>query len=485
MFNRLLVCFPDWLVKSTDRLQASFVCCIAMFMVLDSPLSAQPILIEPEVLVLKGAPGDTVTGLITIKNNKAANPNDPTYNRLSMTITGDDAFYDWESWQSYFQTKRDEAEQAGELFEYNQRLSKWDPADILSNVAGAPSSLSLDPGESITMLVMMGPFPILEEAGPQQFQYTPNFYPEDYSVYGSNYIRLEITHPEPIDITDPGLAQVLDIELNKFFSAPKNSALPASFSTGDPIRPYHISYLETVSVAGFDGPLVTQIDALKHAENLTSLNLFNQDITSLEALRNLKGLTALYLDGNQISDIGPLANLDQLEQLYIRNNWIDFSPGSPASNIIDQLRANGTNVVHLDQRPGMRTINSWFSEVNLPGGTSSAEAKTGPLQLPNVLSFAMGVDPLAPSAEELPSAGRSSSSASEADFTYRYKRDLKAIGIRTAIEATSDLKTWTEVIPDSIRVISDDGNGVQLVEASFSDPTVQQLFFRLKVLTNN
>lgn len=485
MLDRFPVRLTQWRVKSADTILALFTCCIAALMGLGSPLSAQPILIEPEVLVLKGAPGDTVTGLITIKNNKAANPNDPAYNRLSMTITGDDAFYDWDSWQSYFKTKRDEAEQAGELFEYNQRLSKWDPADILSNVAGAPSSLSLDPGESITMLVMMGPFPMLEEAGQQQYQYTPNFYPEDYSVYGSNYIRLEITHPEPIDVTDAGLAQLLDIELNKFFSAPKNSALPASFSSGDPIRPYHISYLETVSVAGFDGPLVTQIDALKYAENLTSLNLSNHDITSIEVLRNLKSLTALYLDGNQISDIGPLANLDQLGQLYIRNNWIDFSPGSTASNIIDQLRANGTNVVHLDQRPGMRTISSWFSEVNLPGESSSVEAKTGPLQLPNVLSFAMGVDPLSPSVEELPSAGRSSTGTSEAAFTYRYKRDLKAIGIRTAIEASGDLKTWTEVIPDAIRVISDDGNGVQVVEASFSDPTLEQLFFRLKVLPDN
>lgn len=445
---------------------------------------AQSIVVEPETLVLKGAPGGTLTGLITIRNNKPAQVGNPDFNKLLLTFNFDDV-YDWEDWQRYFTSKRNEYAQAGELYDYNQRLPVWDPADIRDNVKRAPYNPTLRAGESLTMLVMVGPYPDLDEAGVQEYNYVPSFSPEDYSVIlNKTPIRVEITHPAPLTFKDASFAALLNQELASFYASTSNAGLPVTFSAGEPIRPYHLYYLQALYNFAYDGPDIQQIDGLEHAVNLTILSLPNENISSIEPLRNLKRLENIYLFNNQISDLSPLAANPNIKVLNIRDNWIDTTVGSRARTLLDALRERQASVTESPQRAGMRALNNWSAQIGLPEDKLEPEATNGPLQLPNVLAFAMGIDPLAPVVAELPNAGRTEN-ATETGFVFRYKRDLKVLGLRTAIEATADLHTWTEVIPDRLEVISDNGNGVQVVEAIFNDPDMDKLFFRLKVLSNN
>lgn len=448
-------------------------------------ISAPAIVIEPEVLVLKGAPGDTVTGLITIKNNKPALPGDPDYNKLLLTIIGD-VFFDWTDWQRYFNAKRRDAAQAEELYEYNQSLSTWSVSDIQSNVAAATYNPVLRAGESITMLVMIGPYPDLEQAGIRQYNYELAFSPEEdyFAILNKVPMRVEITHPGPVAFKDATLEALLDRELTAFFSSSGNASLPVSFSAGEPIRPYHLAYLTELFDFSTTEPAIQRLDGLEHAINLRFLSLPNKNISSIEPLRGLRELEDVGLQGNQISDISPLASLLNPQIINVRNNWIDTTAGSPAATLINQFLAAGATVYDSPQRAGMRAISTWSEQVGLPEDKLEPEATNGPLQLPNALAFAMGIDPFNPTPAELPNAGRNPDPAEPA-FVFRYKRDLKVLGLRTVIEATADLQTWTEMIPDSLNVVTDDGNGVQIVEASFNTPGTEKLFFRLRVQTNN
>jgi hypothetical protein len=447
-------------------------------------IGAQSIIVEPETLVLKGAPGETVTGLVTIRNNKTADPQDSEFNKLSITFVGNNILYDWDAWQSYFAGQRELAVLDESLEAYNDSLRTWNPVDNKS----LDESQTILAGESLTVLVVIADYPDLDGAGLIIQDYGPSFNPVDISVYfDERPIRVDLQHPEPIQIPDPQLAAVLDDELRDYFASSRNADAPASFASGDPIRPYHLTYLTTLSAPSLTTtPLeqkIQQLDGLEHAINLTSLNLQNQNVSSIDDLRGLKALELLNLKNNQVHNIDALQGLYNLTSVTLDGNWIDTSGGSPASQVIDSLRARQVTVVDAPQR-AMKNINSWYTELNIPAESIAPESTVGPLQLPNVLAFSMGVDPLNPSTQELPSAGRDLSQA-EPVTVFRYKRDLKAMGVRTTIEATADLKTWTDAIPDSIKVISDDGNGVQIVEAQFFTQGDEKLFFRLKVLSNN
>lgn len=445
---------------------------------------AQSIVIEPATLVLEGVPGGTLTGLITIRNNKPAQVGNPDFNKLLLTFNFDDV-YDWEDWQRYFTAKRNDAVQAGELYDYNQSLPFWNPADIRENVKRATYNPTLRAGESLTMLVMVGPFPDLDEAGVQEYNYVPSFSPEDYSIIlNKTPIRVEISHPAPLSFKDAGFAALLNQELASFYASSSNADLPFSFSSGEPIRPYHLFYLEGLYNFNYAGPDIQQLDGLEHAVNLTILSLPNENISSIEPLRGLKRLERVFLFNNQISDISPLEGLVDVQFLNVSGNWIDTTAGSPGRTQLDAMRARQVNVTDTPQRAGMRGISNWASQIGLPEDKLEPESINGPLQLPNVLAFAMGLDPLNPDSAELPSAGRAEDAATTG-FVFRYKRDLKVLGVRTAIEATADLQTWTIVVPDRLEVVSDNGNGVQVVEAIFNDPDMDKRFFRLKVLSNN
>ncbi len=70
-------------------------------------------------------------------------------------------------------------------------------------------------------------------------------------------------------------------------------------------------------------------------------------VSTLEGLPYFKKLRQLDLSSNAIEDISPLLDFPALELVDISQNPLNLTPGSPASQIVEQLRANG--VVVLDR----------------------------------------------------------------------------------------------------------------------------------------
>ena len=72
---------------------------------------------------------------------------------------------------------------------------------------------------------------------------------------------------------------------------------------------------------------IISLTGLKHAVNLTTLYLWNNEISDFSPLADLKSLEQLSLWDSKISDISPLADLKSLERLYLSGNEIsDLSP---------------------------------------------------------------------------------------------------------------------------------------------------------------
>jgi len=95
---------------------------------------------------------------------------------------------------------------------------------------------------------------------------------------------------------------------------------------------------------------ITDITILKDLTNLTQLYLSNNQITDITPLKDLKNLTQLHLSSNQITDITPLKDLTSLTTLYLSYNQItDITPLKDLKNLTELVLFNNqiTNITPL------------------------------------------------------------------------------------------------------------------------------------------
>ena len=101
---------------------------------------------------------------------------------------------------------------------------------------------------------------------------------------------------------------------------------------------------------------ISDLSGLEHATNLTTLNLYGNQLTNISPLSRLEGLLSLDLGKNTITDIEPLKALTALTTLYLdRNPIIDFRPLSSLTNL---------GVLHLS-RTGIRDLSALGSLTQL------------------------------------------------------------------------------------------------------------------------
>jgi internalin A len=89
---------------------------------------------------------------------------------------------------------------------------------------------------------------------------------------------------------------------------------------------------------------VSDISALTNLNQLRFLSLSQNQISDLRPLAGLTNLQDLYLRRNEIADISTLTNLQELRNVDVSLNFLDLSPGSSASGVIQSLQLR-TNVV--------------------------------------------------------------------------------------------------------------------------------------------
>ena len=103
---------------------------------------------------------------------------------------------------------------------------------------------------------------------------------------------------------------------------------------------------------------VVDISSLSGLTQLTTLSLFNNEVVDIRTLSNLTQLTTLHLGFNDIVEISPLAGLTQLTQLILDNhnhNIVDISPLSDLTELTF-LSLNWNEVVDISPLSGLTEL---------------------------------------------------------------------------------------------------------------------------------
>lgn len=161
-----------------------------------------------------------------------------------------------------------------------------------------------------------------------------------------------------------------------------------------------------MAVIDFQGNQITTITALAGQTNLPDLNLSDNQISDLTPLHNLTSLANVELNDNLIGDVTPLHGLTNLitldlsdnhisdisplhgvplQEAWVQHNWLDMTPGSPASQTIGWWLGQGASVTYLPQDVGViaGSVAAAGSgplggvSVSLSGGPSTTSAMNG------------------------------------------------------------------------------------------------------------
>ena len=122
---------------------------------------------------------------------------------------------------------------------------------------------------------------------------------------------------QTVNIPDSNLRAAIAAELGK--------------ASGDPITTSDMAALRSLTARESN---ISDLTGLKHAINLTSLDLGYNSISDITSLSGLTNLRSLYLLGNSISNITSLSGLINLTVLYLGYNLIsDISTVSGLTNL--------------------------------------------------------------------------------------------------------------------------------------------------------
>ena len=103
----------------------------------------------------------------------------------------------------------------------------------------------------------------------------------------------------------------------------------------------HATNLTTLNLYGNQ---LTDLSPLSGLESLISLDLGKNTITNIEALKALTALTTLYLDRNQLTDFGPLSSLTEMSILHLSRTGISDLSALGSLTTLTQLYLTGNEI---------------------------------------------------------------------------------------------------------------------------------------------
>jgi hypothetical protein len=127
--------------------------------------------------------------------------------------------------------------------------------------------------------------------------------------------------------------------------------------------------------------------------------------------------------------------------------------------------------------PGSESLAQWAARLNLPLEGRAAGDRHGPLQIPNLLAYALGLDPRTAIGGDLP---RVISGGAFDQVIFVYQVSLSAAEVAVQIETSEDLAVWESAQPLEDALI-EEYNGIQFRAAAFGLEGVDRLFLRLAV----
>jgi len=127
--------------------------------------------------------------------------------------------------------------------------------------------------------------------------------------------------------------------------------------------------------------------------------------------------------------------------------------------------------------PGLG-FEDWPLLATLPADKRGPLDRNGPLQIQNLLAYAMGLDSLAATAEDLPQVTGIDPAHDHA--TFRYRRAKNAAGVTLSPMTSTDLGGWQAPAIQQTTIIEDGGDW-EVVEIRVTVPPAGKLFFQLQV----
>jgi parallel beta-helix repeat protein len=131
----------------------------------------------------------------------------------------------------------------------------------------------------------------------------------------------------------------------------------------------------------------------------------------------------------------------------------------------------------------------WQQSFTWSASTSLLDADPNQNGLPNLLEYALDLNPLSQTPPTLPSVGWNTSTPDGPWLTFTYRHNLKADDLTYDILSSEDLKTWSVLNVDEVSTFSEtvdanpdgDGSCELLRIRTLTDPSLNKLFLRLRV----
>lgn len=119
----------------------------------------------------------------------------------------------------------------------------------------------------------------------------------------------------------------------------------------------------------------------------------------------------------------------------------------------------------------------WAALANLPGNMRGPFDTNGPLNLPNLLAYAMGLDPLVATNADLPMIGSHNTEEGTVSFHYRRATDTPGTSLKPVV--STDLIEWQVADTDNLTILESQ-SGWELVKLVLAVPSSDQFFLRLE-----
>jgi hypothetical protein len=157
---------------------------------------------------------------------------------------------------------------------------------------------------------------------------------------------------------------------------------------------------------------------------------------------------------------------------HLFTGWSGALAGTqnPATVVI-----NGNTSVSATFSP-LASFSQWPVLASLPADRRGPSDRNGPLELPNLLAFAMGVDPLTATPDDLPATTALDPATGRAGFKYR--RSKTATGVALTPMTSTSLTGWDTATITQTTVLQDGGEW-EVVEIQVPAPPEGEIFFRL------
>jgi parallel beta-helix repeat protein len=178
-------------------------------------------------------------------------------------------------------------------------------------------------------------------------------------------------------------------------------------------------------------------------------------------------------------------------QAYGSENY--FTRSSLTSNVKDY--SDITSAVFFNSPFSTATFTpslayfDWQQSFTWSASTSLADADPNQNGVPNLLEYALDLNPLSLTPPTPPAVGWDTNTSDGPWLTFTYRHNLKAQDLTYEILSSDDLQTWSVLNVDEIRTFSDiidanpdgDGSSELLRIRTLADPSFTKLFLRLRV----